>query len=459
MPDQPLTAAAPRRELSLFDVVCIIVGIIIGSGIYGSTPFIASNVPGPMWLLFAWALGGLIALVGALCYAELATAYPVQGGDFAFLTKAFGPRIGFLFTWTEFWIVRPGNVGAVAYVFGEYAHELVPLGTRFDLPIYAAGGIAAITMINVLGVQAGKWTQNLLTMLKVAGLLTIFGVALFFVDPPTAAATAAKAEGDFRLAMVFIMFSYGGWKDMCYVAAEVRHPEKNMLRGLALGTATVLVIYLLMNVAFVRGLGFDGFRASQAVASDLLRIPFGQPGGRAISLLICVSCLGAMNGGIFTGARVYYALGKEHRCFSWLGRWNGYFGSPIRSLLAQEAVTLALVLFASTKESFQRLVMLTGPFFWFFMVLVGLSLFILRRTDPTANRTYKVVLYPLTPILFCLTSSYMVYASFTHLLKENRNDALLGLFAVGVGLAVSFLVPLETRQAPVSTRKEGRQVS
>lgn len=432
-------ADAARRQLSLFDVVCIIVGIIIGAGIYSLTPGIASNVSGPWWLVFAWAFGGFIALVGAVCYAELATTYPAHGGDYVFLTKAFGRRVGFLFTWTEFWIVRPGNVATVAYFFAQYARELAPLRTSFDEPLYAGAAIASVTVVNTLGVQAGKWTQNLLTALKVAGLLAIFGVAFFLVAPPEATVELADARPDFRLAIVFVLFAYGGWKDMCYVAAEVRHPEKNLLRGLVLGTAAVMLIYLLVNVAFVRGLGFEGFRASKAVAADLVKIPFGEPGARAISLLICISCLGAMNGMIFTGARIYYAMGKEHRLYAWLGHWNSVVGAPVRSLVLQGVITLALVV--GLADNYQRLVVLTGPFFWFFMVLVGVALFVLRYTDPDANRTYRVLLYPLTPLLFCLSSAFMFYSSLTYLLSVSQTDAFLGMCVVGLGLAISFLEP------------------
>jgi APA family basic amino acid/polyamine antiporter len=437
--------ATPRRQLSLFDVVCIIVGIIIGSGIYRSTPFIAQNVSGPWWLMFAWTFGGLIALVGALCYAELTTTYPAEGGDYVFLSKAYGRRMGFLFTWTEFWIVRPGNVGAVAYVFAEYARELVPLGSDFDLGIYAGGAIVLVTGLNVLGVRVGKWTQNVLTALKVLGLVVIFVVAFLLVSPPDAEQSVPR-EGptDFRLAIVLVLFAYGGWKDMCYVAAEVRHPEKNLLRGLVFGTAAVMAIYLLINLAFIRGLGFQGFRDSKAVAADLLEIPWGETGSRAISLLICVSCLGAMNGMIFTGARIYYAMGTEHRLYAWLGEWNEWLGTPIRSLLLQGGVTLVLVsAFAADPASFERLVVLTGPFFWAFMVLVGVALFILRSTDPTAKRTYHVLFYPFTPLLFCATSAYMTYSSFTYLLSKSQTDAFLGLCVVGLGLAISFLGPPE----------------
>ncbi|HPZ84284.1 MAG TPA: amino acid permease, partial [Thermogutta sp.] len=177
----------PRRELSLFDSICIIVGIIIGAGIYETTPKIAGCLPNTQWLLAVWIIGGLLSFLGALCYAELATAFPHSGGDYVFLTRAYGRHLGFLFAWCELWIVRPGSIGMMAFVFARYAREIVPINVagsqQLSLLTYALGAIGVLTIINILGVRQGKWTQNFLTTLKILSLILIFAVGMFLLSP------------------------------------------------------------------------------------------------------------------------------------------------------------------------------------------------------------------------------------------------------------------------------------
>lgn len=410
--------AAPKPQLTLFDCTCIIVGIIIGAGIFEATPNIARSVASPLMLLAAFALGGVISLIGALCYAELATAYPREGGDYVFLTRAYGRRTGFLFAWSEFWVVRPGNIGAMAYVFARYAAELYPLpGVPSSLMAYAMIAVLALTGVNALGVEPGKWTQNVLTTIKVVGLLAVFATGLMIVfsrGMPAAAAQPASESG-FRLAMILVLFTYGGWNEMSYVAAEVRDPRRNILRALLCGTLAVTIVYLLVNVAFVGSLGFQGVRNADALASQVLEIPFGSWGGKAIALLICISCLGSVNGMVLTGSRVYYALGTEHRFYAFLGRWNRRLQSPVRSLLVQGMVTLLLVaFFGMGQRSFERLVVFTSPFFWLFFFFVGAGLFLLRSKDRDVERPFRVPLFPLTPLLFCLSTLFMLYSAVSY---------------------------------------------
>ena len=293
-PDNARREAAPRRQLTLLDSTSIIVGIIIGSAIYEMTPTIARCVPNAAWLVGVWVIGGLLSLVGAVCYAELATAYPREGGDYVYLTRAFGQTAGFLFAWAQFWIVRPGSIGALAYVFARYANELWPLGDEKQaLVIYAAGSIVILSGINILGVREGKWTQNFLTAVKVVGLAGVVVAGLCFAAPPALVAAAAGPEkSDFRLALILVLFAYGGWNEMAYVGAEVRRPEKNILRALLLGTAAVTLLYVAVNLAFVHALGFSGTRHATAVAADVLELALGPWGRWLISLLVCISAPG-----------------------------------------------------------------------------------------------------------------------------------------------------------------------
>ncbi len=447
--------AGPRRQLTLFDSTSIIVGVIIGAGIYETSPTVARCVPGPGWLIGVWVFGGLLSLIGAVCYAELATAYPRAGGDYVYLTRAFGRRMGFLFAWAQLWVVRPGSIGAFAYVFARYANQLwpIPQGTQAPM-IYAVGSILVLSGINILGVREGKWTQNVLTVVKVLGLGAICAAGLFFASPHAALADAVPADAlpaeplkglagaDFRLAMILILFTYGGWNEMAYVGAEVRDPKKNILRALVLGTVAVTLIYLLANLAFVHALGFQGTCDSGAVASDVLKLPLGQWGSRAISLLICISALGAINGMIFTGARIYYAMGTDHRLYAWLGRWSERLGTPVWSLVFQAAITLALVVgFGLYEGGFGSLVNFTTPVFWIFFLLVGVSLFVLRRREPDTPRPYRVIWYPVVPLLFCLSSLFMVYASLSWAIDNRSYEAIWAVAVLLVGFGLSFHDP------------------
>jgi len=444
---RPECISAPRRELTLFDSACIIVGIIIGSGIYETTPLIAQNVPGVGWLLAVWLLGGLLSLVGGLCYAELATAYPKEGGDYVYLTRAFGRMPGFLFAWSQLWVVRPGSIGAMAYVFGRYANQLWPLGgaesDHLARMAYAAAAVTLLSAVNVLGVREGKWTQNLLTTIKVVGLLVVCVAGFWFgsTDPlrPPVAAEGPGTAG-LALAMILVLYTYGGWNEMAYVGAEVCRPEKNILRALLLGIVGVTAIYLAVTGAFLWALGFSGTAASGAVAADVLRQAVGPWGARLISLLICLSALGAINGQIFTGARIYYAMGTEHRLFARLGQWNRWFGTPAWSLAMQAGITLALVIgFGLWAEgAFQAMVEFTTPIFWGFFLLVGVSLFVLRRREPDVPRPYRVPLYPLTPAVFCLSSLTMLYASIRYAIEQSSFEAAwaVGLLLIGAVFAL-----------------------
>lgn len=449
------TAGAPRRQLSLLDTTSIIVGIIIGAGIYKAAPLIAQHVAGPGPLLMVWIAGGLISLVGALCYAELGTSFPREGGDYVFLTQAFGRRLGFLFAWSEFWIIRPGNVGMMAFVFAEYARSILPLGlgeaaSRYDEIAYAAGAITVLTVLNLLGVRSGKWTQNLLSGIKVVGLLAIFVVALL-AAPATAQAEAHPPtldEVDYPLAMILVLFTFGGWNDVSFVAAEVRDPRRNLLRALLLGLGVVTLIYVLVNLAFVHVLGFEGTRTSDVPAADVLQRTLGDSGSRLMSALVCASALGAMNGMMFTGARIYFALGREHQLYAWLGRWSARFDAPVRALVLQFLVATALVLLLGRHaDGFEKLLVFSAPVFWAFITLVGVSLFVLRRKQPDTAEVYRVPLYPLTPLVFCASTAFMCYSGINYARYAGSWECLWAAGILALGVVMSFFDPRRRRRA------------
>lgn len=431
---------APSRQLTLFDSVCIIVGIIIGAGIYETTPIVAGCVGSPLGLITVWALGGAIALIGSICYAELATTYPVEGGDYVYLSRAFGKRIGFLFAWAEYWIIRPGNVGMMAFVFARFAYNLSPItqqSSQFDYLLYACSAIFILTGLNLLGVRAGKTTQNILTVIKVTGLIAIFVVGVFLVPKtgPLFAVEAPVESTNYQLAIILVLFTYGGWNEMSYVAAEVKNPKQNIFRALFLGTLAITVIYVAVNIAFLNGVGLVGTRNSSAIAADLLQIRFGERAGNMMSTLVCLSCLGSINGMVFTGSRVFYAAGNDHQIVRWLGKWHARLDTPLRALMLQLLVTIALVIgFGSYDQGFDRLLHFTTPVFWSFATLVAISLFVLRWKEPDAHRPVRAFLYPLTPILFCASSAFLFYSSFTYALANRSIEArwTIGILIVGV---------------------------
>jgi APA family basic amino acid/polyamine antiporter len=457
--DAPNTLSGPKRQLTLFDSTCIILGVIIGSSIYEMSPLIAICSGDPWTLAGMWFVGGLIALAGGLCYAELGSAYPQSGGEYVYLSKAYGCPLGVSFAWIEYWIIRPGNIGAMAYVFARYADQLLPLPfcrigkVDYTFTVYAATTIIALTTINLLGVRTGKWTQNLLTAVKVFGLLAIVFAGLLALRQGVShvPAPAEPMSPNLSLALIFVMFAYGGWNEMYYVASEVRDPHRNFLRAMVLGITAITVIYLLVNAAFIWTLGFHGLAQSDAVATDVVTRVASSAGGKAISLLICLSALGAINAMIFTGARINHAVGADHRIFAWLGRWNTKYDAPARSLLIQAGAGLLLVvIFGPNKDAFERLVIFTAPFFYTFVLLTGFSLLLLRFTLPKLDRPYRVHFFPLPPLIFVAGCGFMLYQSLNYMIYDPAgHQSIIGIGWIGfvvVGMVVlliasAFLAP------------------
>jgi APA family basic amino acid/polyamine antiporter len=431
-------APSPQKLLSVFDSVCIIVGIIIGAGIYETAPLVAGCMGSGLNTLLIWLLGGLIALAGAVNYAELATAYPRQGGDTVYLKHAFGPAAGFLFGWTQIVIIRPGDIALMAFVFGRYASTLYPFG--FSKGVYAAGVIVVLSLINILGVRQSKWTQNLLTIIKVIGLLVIIAAGIF--SPHRGLMEAPPANTDniaVPLALILVLFTFGGWNEMAYVAAEVKRPNRNISRALILGTVTVTVLYLLANGAFLNALGYSRMAASEAVAAESLAVVFPDFAGRLISVLICVSALGAVNGLVFTGARISYALGTEHRFFGVLGRWHERLGTPIWALVLQGIIALAIILYAG---SFLDTILYTAPVVWLFFLGTCISVWVLRRKDAKTVRPFKVPLYPVPTLIFGAACVFMLYSSVVYAVREKP----MGFCIVAGSLAIGAIIYAFTRR-------------
>ena len=431
-------AARPVPTLGLADAVAIIVGIVIGAGVFRTPSLVAANAPSETAVLLIWAAGGLVSLVGALCYAELATAYPHAGGDYHFLTRAYGRRLAFLYAWSRITVVQTGSVALLAFVFGDYASQLLPLGAHSPAA-YAALAVVALTALNVLGVRQGTRTQNLLTAVEVSCLLLLIAAGLLWAAPAEAAAGAPAPAGSaasFGLAMVFVLLTYGGWNEAAYVSAEMRGARRQMAWALILSIGVITGLYLLVNVAYLRGLGLAGVAGSEAVAADLMRGAVGERGAQFVSLLIAVSAITSANATVITGARTNYALGRDFRVFRFLGRWHERANTPTNALAVQGVIALALVFLGTfTRDGFKTMVDFTAPVFWCFFLLAGLALIILRVRDPDAPRPFRVPLYPLTPLLFCAVCAYMLQAS----LAYTGRGALVGVALLLTGLPVLWL--------------------
>ncbi|PSO49979.1 MAG: amino acid permease [Cyanobacteria bacterium SW_9_44_58] len=426
----------PKPTLSVRDVGSLVVGMVVGAGIFETPALVASNAGNTSTVLFAWLLGGIMSLVGALCYAELATAYPHSGGTYYYLKRAFGKSIGFLFIWARMSVIQTGSITLAAFVFGDYASQLLPLG-EYSSSLYAAAAIILLTGLNILGVWQGKWTQVALTATAVFGLLLLIGFGLMFASPSTATAPESPADQtNFGLAMVFVLLTYGGWNEAAYVSAELYQNEHNMLRVLLVSIALITGIYLLINLTYLQGLGLAGMSNSEAVATDLMDNAMGESSAILISLLIAICTLGTTNAAIFTGARTNYALGQDFSLFSFLGRWNDHTKTPTSALSVQGLIALGLVLLGTlTRQGFETMVDYTAPVFWFFFLLSGVALLILRRREPELSRPFRVPAYPWLPLIFCGMSGYLLYSSLTYA----GIGALLGVLIVVAGAPLLWL--------------------
>lgn len=438
--------AVLKPTLSVIDAGALIVGMVIGASIFETPALIAANAGSANVALLAWSLGGVMSLVGALCYAELATAYPHPGGNYHYLMRAFGRDIAFMFAWARMTVIQTGSIALLAFVFGNYAAQILPFG-NYAPSLYAALSIGILTLLNLRSVQQGKWTQNLLTLAKVIGLLLVIVAGLAFASPsaPVASAEASGTKGAFGLAMVFVLLTYGGWNEAAYISAELRGVQRNMVRVLMWSIGIITVIYLLVNLAYIHGLGISGVADSQAVAADLMRRAVGEGGAKFISFLVAISALGGINATIFTGARTNYALGQDFQLFSFLGRWNDRGDTPTNALLVQGAIALVLVLVGTLPregfQGFETMVAYTSPVFWFFFLLSGVALIVLRQREPHIHRPFRVPGYPLTPLLFCSICGYMLYSSLAYASSLAYSiGAFVGIAVLVVGIPLLLFV-------------------
>lgn len=426
----------PKAGLSVFDAASIAIGVVVGIGIFRAPSVVATHANSEAGFLLFWILGGALSLIGALVYAELGSSHPDMGGEYHFLTKAYGKKVGFFFGWGRLSVIQTGAIATVAFVLGDYMSQLLPLG-NFGPPLYAALAVTALTILNLRGIKPSRWFQNTFTLFT---LLLIFSLVAFGLLSPITSTIATESAGpsapSLGAAMIFVLLTFGGWNEAVYLSAEVTHVQKNLVRSLIIGISVVIVAYLLLNLAYLKVLGLEGIRGSDAVAADMLGAIVGERGSLVISLVIAVASLSTLNATIFTGSRSNTAFGRDFHAFRWLGHWQTSSGMPGNSLLAQGLVALALIAVgAVTREGFVTMVEYTAPAFWFFFLLSAMSIFILRRKNKKAP-AFKAPFYPFLPIIFCLSCAYMLYASLVY----TGLGALLGVMVMLLGLPVSWIL-------------------
>ena len=349
------SASGPVQRLGLVDATAIIVGTVIGAGIYETTPIIAAHTSGRWELAAVFVIGGVCALLGALCYAELGTVLSRTGGDYEYLRETYGPRAAFMYAWMGFWVVQPAGLGAIAYIFARYASALHPGLTSAHFSLLAASAVAALTAANAFGLRSGTTTQKVLTAVKVLGILALIGCGFATAGASDAALSAAPTPSNLRLAFILVLYTYGGWNVVVLVAGEIKDIRRNLIRALVLGIAVTAAIYLSAVFAFEYALGHGNLARSPSAAAEVAELAIGEMGAVFISVLICVTCLANINATILTNSRVFYVLGRQWPTFAWLGKWDERLQSPINALTAQGVVAVILIFaFAAGDESFQR---------------------------------------------------------------------------------------------------------
>jgi amino acid transporter len=436
-------SAVQEKLLSPIGAVAIIVGIVIGAGIF-KTPSMVAGITGDVgWALTIWVAGALISLMGALCYAELATTYPHAGGDYHFLTRAYGKNVSFLYGWAKAMVINTGSIALLAFVFGDYMTKVLPLGANSTI-YWAALIVITLTLINLIGIHASASIQTLLTILEVCGLAAIivagfgmFGNLLPAVDNPSMFSSNPQL-GMLGLGMVFVLLTFGGWNESAYISAELKGTSKTIVTVIVASLAVITVIYLLVNIALINGLGLKALASSKAAPADLLGLAFGPVGEKLLGLFVAIAALTSINATMIVGARTNYAMGEDWQGLSKMGHWESSRGSPSFAYLVQGVISLALVGFGALQsDGFEAMVEFTAPVFWIFLFLVGLGLFILRYKDNTV-RPFKVPLYPITPLIFCGSCGYLAYSSIMY--AHSKGAVAISMYVMMAGVvALIFL--------------------
>jgi APA family basic amino acid/polyamine antiporter len=409
----------------------IVMGGIVGSGIFVTPYVVARQVHTPALIIGAWLAGGLIALAGAFVYAELAARRPHVGGQYAYLRDAYHPAVAFVYGWALLLVIQTGGMAAVAVTFARYFREVthVPLAE----PAVAALGIALLVAVNCMGVRSGSTVQNGLMLLKILAILGLVAAGLLFVAP-AAASTPSAAPIDpskslllaFGAAMTPVMFSYGGWQTASFVAGEMRDPRRDLARGLLIGVAGVIALYVGVTLACIHALGADGLAATTTPASSVMRLAFGERGATLIAAGIAISTLGFLSQGMLTAPRVYFAMAADGLFFRSVARVSPRTRAPVVAVVLQGALSLLIALSGTYEQILSYVVAVD----WVFFALTGGALFVFRRRAGDGDGGARVPGHPLTTALFVAAAALIVVAT---VLDAPVNSAVgLGIMLAGL---------------------------
>jgi basic amino acid/polyamine antiporter, APA family len=435
------------RRLGLFDATMIVMGGIVGAGIFINPYVVARQVHTPLMILGAWAAGGLIALAGAFIYAELAVLFPEVGGQYAYLREAYHPGVAFLYGWALLLVTQTGGMAAVAVTFAHYF--IVLTGIPLSDGVVATLALGALTAVNCLGVKQGSTVQSVLTVLKILAIAALVGAGwLLVAGPHLALHPVLDRPLSFDLvtgmgaAMTPVLFAYGGWQTSCFVAEEVVEPEKNLPRGLVMGVLGVIALYLAVNWVCVRALGPQGLAASTTPASAVMRAALGEPGAILIAAGIAISTLGFLSQAILTAPRVYFAMAKDKVFFRGVAWVHPRTRVPVVAIVLQ-GVWAAVIALSGRYDQILNYVVSTD---FIFFGLTAACLFVFRRRQargklkrsgsavPSARRFARMPGHPVTTVFFIVASWLVVLDT----IYKYPGDSLVGLAIVLAGIPAYF---------------------
>jgi APA family basic amino acid/polyamine antiporter len=431
-----------KRALGLWAALAIVVGTVIGSGIFRVPQAMILNVGSVRMVFLVWIVGGVLSLAGALTYAELAAAMPGAGGEYVYLTEAYGPLWGFLYAWTQMWIAKSGSIATLATAFFEYTAHFVP---AFEQVWFSAGPftvkfgqgfamvlILALGGINYLGVRVGGDVQVAVTALKVGLIALIILAGLFFSHPVTSAVSlpAPPLIAGFTAALVAALWAYDGWNNVGMVASEIKNPQRNLPVALIFGTAGVVAFYMLANWAYFRVLSPAEVGAHKLVAAEMMQRMQGPAGASAVSIAAMISIFAALNGSILSGARVPYAAARDGLFFHAAARVNPVFHTPGGSILMLTAWSSVLVLSGKYEELFDFVIF--GS--WILYAMATASVFVLRRKRPDLPRPYRTLGYPVVPFLFLVGAALLEISTLWTIPRQS----LAGIVLILLGLPFYF---------------------
>ena len=434
------------RRLGPLDVTLIVMGGIVGSGIFMNPSVVARQVGTPFLVLAAWGFGGLVALLGAFLFAELAARRPHVGGQYAYFRDAFHPALAFVYGWGLLLVVQSGGMAAVAITFARYFREIS--GLAIPDGITAAVALAALIVINVLGVRAGSALQNVLMITKIVAIAALVAAGLWIAPAiPTMAAPLLDRSASFDLvtafgaALVPVMFAYGGWQSACFVAGEVRDPRRDLPRGLVLGVLGVIALYLTVNLACLRVLGTQGLAATTTPASDVMRAALGETGARLIAAGIAISTLGFLSQSMLTAPRVYYAMAKDGLFPASVARVHSGSRAPALAIVLQGVVAIVIAWSGRYEQILSYVVCVD----WIFFGLAAVALFVFRRRDPAGDGGVRMPGHPWTTGFFVLVATLIGLNTF----YKYPVQSLIGVAILAAGVPVALLWRRRARPSSV----------